>query len=198
MATIWYDRIRDVTGSTGTGTIVNANTPPTNYLALSARYSVADAFNYVLVHQTAAEWEVGVGTVAAANQFSRAAGSVLDGSSGPGVLVNFSAGTKDFAVVMPAGYDLIGVNIQAPLTGATVAMANTDRHLVLNPAGTLAALTITLPATPIHQIDIRSSEAISSLAFTPGWTLKAPPITLAAGELISAIPNPGTTTWFFG
>lgn len=57
------------------------------------------------------------------------------------------------------------VNVVAPLTGTTVAMAQTDRLLYVNPAGTLAALTIKLPESP-HQserVEIGFSHIITAL-----------------------------------
>lgn len=99
---VYYDRVKDTTTTTGTGTITGSGTAPTNYRVLSAVLSTNDTFYYAIVHQTAAEWEVGLGTYLGSNQFSRSAGNVLSGSGGAGSLVTFSAGTKDFWIDVPA------------------------------------------------------------------------------------------------
>ncbi len=59
-----------------------------------------------------------------------------------------------------------------PTTGTTVTLAATTGTLVLNPAGTLANLSIVLPAAATmidgQQIAISSSQTISALAMTAG------------------------------
>lgn len=95
-----------------------------------------------------------------------------------------------------------GINRQVPLTGNTVAMANSDGHLILDPAGALATLTVQLPVVPTIEVDIRSSQAISTFTLNPGvasgWTVTGAPSTLAAGRVVRAIPNSGNTTWYVG
>jgi hypothetical protein len=56
---------------------------------------VGDLVPYCIAHQSANEWEVGKGILVTSTTISRSAGDVESGSSGAGVLVNFSAGTKD-------------------------------------------------------------------------------------------------------
>lgn len=60
----------------------------------------------------------------------------------------------------------------APLTGTTVAVAATTGSMVIDPAGTIAALTLTLPAASAlvdnQTLAISSSQTITSLTLTPG------------------------------
>lgn len=60
----------------------------------------------------------------------------------------------------------------APLTGATVAVAAGTTNLVLDPAGTIATLTLTLPAATALQdgqiLRISSSQTVTALTVTPG------------------------------
>lgn len=60
----------------------------------------------------------------------------------------------------------------APLTGTTVAVAPTTGSMVIDPAGTIAALTLTLPAatalTDGQQLAISSSQTVTALTITPG------------------------------
>lgn len=95
-----YDRIRDTSTTTGTGTFTVSGTPPTKYHTFSDRYLVNDQVPYLIVSRVLAEWEVGQGTYLGGNQIRR--DTAIDGSSGTGVKVNFSAGTKDVLVVAPS------------------------------------------------------------------------------------------------
>lgn len=82
-------RVKDTTTTAGTANIVLSGTPATGFLALSGIGPVGTTFPYY-VDGSAGEWEAGIGTITAANTFSRAPES----SSNAGTLVNFSAGTK--------------------------------------------------------------------------------------------------------
>lgn len=94
----FYDRVRDTTTTTGTGTITVSGSPPIAHVALSA-VPTGSKISYVIVGQSSAEWEVGEGTVASGTTMTR---DVVRASSNSGSLVNFSAGTKDFWIDMPA------------------------------------------------------------------------------------------------
>jgi hypothetical protein len=81
-----------------------------------------------------------------------------------------------------------GMNYQAPLTGTTVAMNDTDAVLILNPAGTLASLVVDLPPAPLNgqRVKITSTQTITIFTLNPG----------TAGQLIMNEPTtltPNTT-----
>lgn len=95
------DRSQETTTSTGTGAITTSGTAPTRFQTLAAglggpRINVG----YCIEHTTANEWEVGKGTFNGTTGLTRDV--VRDGSSGKGVLVNFSAGTKNVFVTVLA------------------------------------------------------------------------------------------------
>jgi hypothetical protein len=80
-------------------------------------------------------------------------------------------------------------NVQAatPTTGQTVVMTDDDYDAILNltPAGTLAALTITIPSNAKSRIGqvihISSSQILTSLTISSaGQTLRGAPTTFAA------------------
>jgi hypothetical protein len=96
------DRVKDTTTTTGTGTITVSGTPASTFVAFGTAYSVGDIVPYVIAHQSANEWEVGSGVLASSTTITRAAKAVQAGSGGDGVLVNFSAGTKDVFVNLSA------------------------------------------------------------------------------------------------
>jgi len=108
-------------------------------------------------------------------------GMLTSGNEGPSSL---SAWRKLIQAIMACVADIyalsnaiipplpLNYNIQdaAPLTGTVVAVTGTANYLALNPAGTLATLSITLPATPTNgqPLVINSSQIITALTFTGG------------------------------
>src|SRR5688572_4818281 len=74
---------------------------PGAYIAFS-NFSSA-SFYYTIVHTTDNEWEVGIGTYELdGSDHLLHRDTILDGSSGPGVPVSFSSGTKDVFNTIPA------------------------------------------------------------------------------------------------
>jgi len=94
MSLVLADRVRETTTSTGTGTITLGGA-----VQGFQRFSVLGNGNttYYTIQGTI-QWEVGIGTYNA-NTLTR--DTVLDSSSA-GALVNFSGGTKDVFVTLPA------------------------------------------------------------------------------------------------
>ena len=96
MAFILADRVREFTGTTGTGTVDLTG-------AAVAHRTFVDGIGdgnttvYVIAHQSANEWEAGIGTVTDAAPDTLSRTTVL-ASSNSGSLVSFSAGTKDVYV----------------------------------------------------------------------------------------------------
>ena len=86
------DRVKDTTTTTGTGSITLSGTAPTGFQTFANAFSVGTPFLYCITG--GAEWETGTGWLSASTTLVRDT-NVFDGSSGQGVLVNFSAGTKD-------------------------------------------------------------------------------------------------------
>lgn len=101
MADIATDRVADVTTTSGTGAITLSNSPPTGFRTLNDVASTGDTFRYEIVHQTASEWETGIGRYSGSHVFVRSV--ILSSSSG--TTVNFSSGTKDFFITH-AGKDI--------------------------------------------------------------------------------------------
>lgn len=96
------DRAKETTTSTGTGAITLSGTAASTFQTLQAAFGSQVRLNvgYCIAHQSANEWEVGKGTFNGTTGLTRDV--VRSGSSGTGVLVNFSAGTKDVFVAASA------------------------------------------------------------------------------------------------
>lgn len=83
----------------------------------------------------------------------------------------------------------VSTNTIVPVTGDTVSInGSNDSTVVLNPAGTLTTLTISLPSNPKDgdKVTITANAAITALTFTNG-TVNAAPTSLSAGSSISLI-----------
>ena len=129
MPLVLADRVNETTTTTSTGTITLAG-------AVSGYQSFAVIGNgnttyYTIVHQTANEWEVGIGTYTSSGTLlSR--DTVLS-SSNSGSLVNFSAGTKFVFCDYPAGravYLDTATNVTIP--GLTLSGGTANGVLYLN------------------------------------------------------------------
>ncbi len=96
----------------------------------------------------------------------------------------------------------------APLTGASIVVANTTGKLLLDPAGTIATLTVTFPPSTAlidgQTLEIGSSNTVTALTLTAGagTTIKAS--TLPTALTISTTGSAGykflykssNTTWY--
>lgn len=71
-----------------------------------------------------------------------------------------------------ASLNALPYQYNAPLTGATVAVAATTGTMLLDPAGTIATLTVTLPAATAlidgQQLSLASSQTVTALTLTGG------------------------------
>jgi hypothetical protein len=107
------------------------------------------------------------------------------------------AGTWDISYV-PVGTSAGGLNYtyqySAPLTGATVTM--TQAYLLINPAGTIAALTIVLPASPVpgQVACFATSQTITALTIT--GAIDTTLTTLAAGGKATFMYELNSAKWF--
>lgn len=96
-----FDRVKETTTTTGTGAVTLAGAA-SGYRAFSDVLADTNTCLYAIVGQSSTEWEVGLGTFASgANTITRT--TVLASSNG-GSAVNFSAGTKDIFIDLPAAF----------------------------------------------------------------------------------------------
>lgn len=142
-------------------------------------------------------------------------GVILNGSSVPAVgiyrpaanILGFSTASTARGSIDANG-NLILLNaiadqsksVQVPTTGFAITIANNISTLILNPAGTLASGTITMPATPIDGQEVRfnSSQIVTSLTVSPNTsqTISDAPTAFAAGQGYGFIYHLATTNWF--
>ena len=118
MALVLNDRVKETTTSTGTGTI-NLAGAETGFKTFVAGIGNTNTTYYAIVHQSADEFEVGIGTVTDASPDTLSRTTII--SSSTGSAVNFSAGTKDVFCTLPASKavfadasDNVGIGLTNP------------------------------------------------------------------------------------
>ncbi len=99
------DRVKQTTTTTGTGTINLDATIPTGAISFVSGIGSGNTCFYCIAHQTADEWEIGVGTVTSGTPATLSRTTIFS-SSNSGSAVTFSSGTKDVFVVAPVGYGI--------------------------------------------------------------------------------------------
>ena len=91
------DRVKDTSTTSGTGALTLSGTAPSGYQSFSNAYALGTPFLYCIVE--GALWETGTGWLSATAVMERDT-AVMDGSSGPGVRVTFTAASKDVFVTI--------------------------------------------------------------------------------------------------
>jgi len=99
MALVINDRVKETTTTTGTGTI-SLGGAVTGFETFAAGIGNSNTVYYCISHQTAAEFEVGLGTLD--GDSSDLARTTVISSSNSDSAVDFSAGTKDVFCTIPA------------------------------------------------------------------------------------------------
>ena len=107
MALITKDRIKEDTTTTGTGAYALGGSSAT-FDTFQSCMSNGDTTYYAIAHTTSGtdEWETGIGTWNTGNTLTRT--TVLAGSNGTSA-VNFSAGTKNIFMSVPADQTRLGL-----------------------------------------------------------------------------------------
>ena len=106
---MFNDRVKETSTTTGTGSLTLAGAS-TNYVSFNTAFGTNRRFVYIIVHQTASEWESGIGYLSASTTLVRE--QVRNNSSGTTSAINFSSGTKDVFIgptrfshfLCPTGY----------------------------------------------------------------------------------------------
>jgi len=99
MALVINDRVKETTTTTGTGA-VSLGGAVTGFETFAAGVGNSNTTYYVIAHQTASEWEVGLGTLD--GDSSDLTRTTVISSSNSDSAVDFAAGTKDVFCTIPA------------------------------------------------------------------------------------------------
>ena len=99
MALVINDRVKETTTTTGTGA-VSLGGAVTGFETFASGVGNSNTTYYVISHQTASEWEVGLGTLD--GDSSDLTRTTVISSSNSDSAVDFAAGTKDVFCTIPA------------------------------------------------------------------------------------------------
>lgn len=105
----------------------------------------------------------------------------------------------DRLIVFEEEFDVDTVVTASPLTGATIA-ATTSTHdvtTVLTPAGTIATLTVTMPASPFNgqRFLLTSTQIVTALTLA-GGTIVGATTALAVNTAVEYVYVLATTSWY--
>ena len=124
MALVLNDRVKETTTTTGTGAIALGGAV-SSFETFGAGVGNSNTTYYAIVHQTANEFEVGLGTLDGTS--ANLTRTTVISSSNSDAAVNFSAGTKDVFCTLPASksvyLDATGTPVGAASAGFALAMA---------------------------------------------------------------------------
>jgi hypothetical protein len=113
---VFRDRVKDSSTSTGTGAFTLSGTAPTSFQSFNTAFGLNSVFTYCIADATSGLWETGAGYLTTSTNMVRA--QAFSGSSGAGVFVTFTAGTKDVFCTIAAHW------AEDVDTGAMVARMN--------------------------------------------------------------------------
>ena len=135
MALVLNDRVKETTTSTGTGTI-NLAGAETGFETFVAGVGNSNTCYYCIAHQSANEFEVGLGTVTDATPDTLARTTIISSSNSDSA-VDFSAGTKDVFCTLPASKTVFEDASDNVALGAAPTVSNASGDLTLDVVGSL-------------------------------------------------------------
>jgi hypothetical protein len=196
--------ISDITSSGGTITVTNATGPttnvdiPTSYLASPPAIggTTPAAISTTILTATSGINLTGTGGLTA-NGLYKSATNQLSLSTNSVIRWTVDANGNFYTKFATADQSY---SLQTPTTGFSITIANYTSTLILNPAGTLASGTITMPASPIDGqiVQVSSSQTVTALTVSPntGQTLSGAPTTITATAGFRYIYNLSGTNWY--
>lgn len=116
--------------------------------------------------------------------------------------------TPQTVLVKPATLGAGPHQYNAPLTGATLTMTGVQRRLIIEPAGTIAALTVVLPAATAlvdnQLLGLCSTQIVTTLTVTAGTgttvsnapTAMLVPVATGAASCVEWVYRVANTTWY--
>ena len=143
MALVLKDRVKETSTTTGTGTFTLAGAS-TGFQSFSA-IGNGNTTYYAIALQGGSEWEVGIGTYTSSG--TTLARTTVLASSNSGSAVNFSAGTKDVFVTMPADKSVTGSNgyVENDSTISTSSTINSGKNAMsAGPVSIASGITVTI------------------------------------------------------
>ncbi len=205
------DRVKEVSTSTGTGTI-NLGGAATGYRAFSSAFVTTDVVYYCIEDGT--NWEVGYGTLTTGTPWTLSRNLL---ASSTGSLISFAAGSKNVFCTAPASAlaTLTGIEtltnkritprVDTSETSSATPTINTDNYDIKTltaQSGDITSFTTNLSGTPtagqvlIIQITGTAARAITWGASFEASTVALPTTTVSTAMLtVGFIWNTATSKW---
>ena len=182
MALVINDRVKETTTTTGTGA-VSLGGAVTGFETFAAGVGNSNTTYYVIAHQTAAEFEVGLGTLD--GDSSDLTRTTVISSSNSDSAVDFAAGTKDVFCTIPASKLIFedGSN-NVTFAGAVTGVTN------LTASGELDAATLDISGNA----DIDGT--LEADAITINGATLAETISDTVGDMVSSNTETGITVTY--
>jgi len=182
MAHVINDRVKETTTTTGTGA-VSLGGAVTGFETFAAGIGNSNTTYYAIVHQTAAEFEVGLGTLD--GDSSDLTRTTVISSSNSDSAVDFAAGTKDVFCTIPASKLIFedGSNNVA-FAGAVTGVTN------LTASGELDAATLDISG------DADIDGTLEADAITINGATLAETISDTVGDMVSSNTETGITVTY--
>ena len=182
MALVINDRVKETTTTTGTGAVALAGAV-TGFETFAAGVGNSNTTYYCIAHQTAAEFEVGLGTLD--GDSSDLTRTTVISSSNSDSAVDFTAGTKDVFCTLPASKLIFedGSNNVA-FAGAVTGITN------LTASGELDAATLDISG------DADIDGTLEADAITINGATLAETVTDLVGGMVSSNTETGITVTF--
>lgn len=172
-----------------------------------AAYAAGAFQGYPLIGDTSGTTCLSTGNGGVCNQTRPAGTASITGNEQ--VVADTGSSTQPFTVLIPSSSLGAGpYQYNAPLTGATIAVASPTRRLILEPAGTIATLTVTLPvSTTLNDnqlFGLCTTQIVTALTVTAGsgtTVLNAPtallvPVATGAGSCVEWVYRQSNTSWY--
>ena len=148
-------------------------------------------------------------TINATCRSTIAAGPALTGSETFPADTNVASGGMPQTVQVPIRTVGLGPYVyNAPLTGASITLTATTRRLIVEPAGTIAELTVVTPAASAlldnQLLGLCTTQIVSTLTVTAGTgttvsnapTALLVPVATGAGSCVEWVYRASNTTWY--
>jgi hypothetical protein len=151
MALVLKDRVKETSTTTGTGTFTLAGAS-TGFQSFSV-VGNGNTTYYAIALQGGSEWEVGIGTYTSSG--TTLARTTVLASSNSGSAVNFSAGTKDVFVTMPADKSVTGSNgyVENDSTISTSSTINSGKNAMsAGPVSISSGITVTIASGSVWTV----------------------------------------------
>lgn len=151
MSLVLKDRVKETSTTTGTGTFTLAGAS-TGYQSFSV-IGDGNTTYYAIYLQGGSEWEVGIGTYTSSG--TTLARTTVLASSNSGSAVNFSAGTKEVFVTLPADKSVIGSNgyVENDSTISVNSTINSGKNAMsAGPVSIASGITVTVPSGSVWTV----------------------------------------------